>query len=172
MTQKYISFAATAALLATVLFGNYVTDHFGLIPVGFGLTATAGIYLAGATFVLRDTLQDAAGKRVTVVIIAVAAGLSFLVADASIALASAVAFLFAELADLAIYTPLRIRGYIRAAIASNIAGAFVDTVVFLAIAGFPIREAIAGQMVGKLAITAAAVALVVTVRATRQKVAA
>lgn len=83
MTQKYISLAATAALLVTVLFGNYVTDRFGLIPVGFGLTATAGIYLAGATFVLRDTLQDAAGKRVTVAIIAVAAGLSFLVADAS-----------------------------------------------------------------------------------------
>ncbi|MEO9249148.1 VUT family protein [Citricoccus nitrophenolicus] len=172
MTKQLIAFAATAALIGAVVLGNYVTDRFGLIPVGFGLTATAGIYLAGASFVLRDTLQDAAGKRVTLVIIAVAAGLSFLVADPSIALASAAAFLLAELADLAIYTPLRRRGYIRAAIASNVVGAFVDTVVFLTIAGFSIQGAIAGQMVGKLVATAAAVVLVVLARAARRKVVA
>lgn len=170
MAQKNIALVVATALLGTVLLANYVTDHFGLIPVGFGLMATAGTYLAGATFVLRDALQDTVGKRRTLAVIAMAAVLSFLVANPAIAVASAVAFLLAELADLAIYTPLRRRGYIRAAIASNIVGALVDTVVFLGIAGFPIQDAIAGQMVGKLAVTAFAVALVAVVRAARPKV--
>jgi uncharacterized PurR-regulated membrane protein YhhQ (DUF165 family) len=158
----------TAAFLACILAANYVTTAYGMIPVGFGLMATAGTYLAGMTFVLRDSLQDAAGKRWTLAAIAAGAALSFAVADPFIALASAVAFGLAELADLAIYTPLRKRGYIRAAIASNIVGAIVDTVIFLWIAGFPIMDALLGQMVGKLLITLAVVVIVAAARAVRK----
>lgn len=156
---------APFAFLGCILAANYVTSEYGMVPVGFGLVATAGTYLAGLSFVLRDSLQDALGKRWTLAVIVVGAALSFLVADPFIALASAVAFALSEGADLAVYTPLRKRGYVRAALASNVVGAFVDTVAFLAVAGFPIRQAIAGQMVGKLAITAAVVGLVVIVRA-------
>lgn len=161
--------AITAAFLACILAANYVTTRFGMVPVGFGLVATAGTYFAGLTFVLRDSLQDAAGKRWTLAAIAAGAALSFLVSDPFIAVASAVAFGLAEVADLAVYTPLRKRGYVRAAVASNIVGSLIDTVVFLWIAGFPILAALPGQMVGKLLITAAAVALVVIIRA-RKKV--
>lgn len=157
--------ALSLAFLGCIVAANYVTTRYGMVPVGFGLMATAGTYFAGLSFVVRDSLQDSAGKRWTLAVIALGAGLSFLVADPFIALASAVAFGLSEVADLAIYTPLRKRGYVRAAVASNVVGSFVDTVAFLAIAGFPIRQAIAGQMVGKLAITLAAVALVVIVRA-------
>jgi uncharacterized PurR-regulated membrane protein YhhQ (DUF165 family) len=100
------------------------------------------------------------------------AALSFLVSDPFIALASAVAFGLSELADLAVYTPLRKRGYLRAAIASNIVGAFVDTIAFLTIAGFPVMVALPGQMVGKLLVTAAAVGVVIAVRMARKPVAA
>ena len=100
--------------------------------------------------------------------IAVGAALSFLLSAPFIALASAAAFLLAEVADLAVYTPLRKRGYVRAAIASNGVGSFVDTIAFLTIAGFSIQEALAGQMIGKLIVTAAAVALVVAFRARRK----
>ena len=158
---------AGGAFLATILLANYVTTEYGMVPVGFGLVATAGTYLAGLSFVLRDALQDAAGKRAAVAVIAAGAVLSFLVADPFIALASAVAFLVSEVADLAVYTPLRRKGYVRAAVASNTVGAFVDTVLFLAVAGFPIREAIAGQMVGKVAVTALVVALVMAARGRR-----
>ena len=162
----------TAAFLACIIAANYVTTELGMIPVGFGLVATAGTYFAGLTFILRDALQDVAGKRWTLAVIALGAALSFLVSDPFIALASAVAFGLAELADLAVYTPLRKRGYIRAAIASNIVGSLIDTVVFLAIAGFPIMAALPGQMVGKLAVTALAVIAVAIIRANRQQVTA
>lgn len=163
-----VGVASAVGLLACILAANFVTTRYGIVPVGFGLMATAGTYFAGLTFVLRDSLQDAVGKKWTFAMIAAGAALSFLLADPFIALASAVAFLLAELSDLAVYTPLRQRGYIRAAIASNIVGSFVDTIAFLSIAGFPIQEALAGQMVGKLVVTAAAVALVVAFRAWRK----
>lgn len=164
-----MKYAITAAFLGCILAANYVTTHFGMVPVGFGLIATAGTYFAGLTFVFRDSLQDAAGKRWTLAAIAAGAALSFLIADPFIAIASAVAFGLAELADLAVYTPLRKRGYVRAAVASNIVGAVIDTVVFLWIAGFPIMQALPGQMVGKLLITAAAVAIVVIIRTNRKQ---
>lgn len=166
-TNKPVAIGSAIALLGAVLAANYVTTKFGMVPVGFGLVATAGTYLAGLTFILRDSLHDAAGKRATLAVIAAGALLSFLVADPFIALASAVAFGLSELADLAVYTPLRKRGYVRAAIASNVVGSIVDTVVFLTIAGFPLWAAFPGQIVGKLVVTAAVVGLVLAVRAGR-----
>lgn len=159
--------AAAVGLLACILAANFVTSRYGMVPVGFGLMATAGTYFAGLTFVLRDALQDTAGKRWTLGLIAVGAALSFILADPFIALASAVAFLSSEVADLVVYTPLRKRGYIRAAVGSNIVGSFVDTIIFLTIAGFPMQDALAGQMVGKLVVTALAVVAVVGFRASR-----
>lgn len=169
LTRKNLIAGATAAsgLLLCILAANLVTSRFGFIPVGFGLMATAGTYFAGLTFVLRDLLQDALGKKWVLGMIVVGAALSFLLADPFIALASAVAFLLSEAADFAVYTPLRTRGYIRAAVASNVIGSFIDTVAFLSIAGFPVEEAFAGQMVGKLVMTAAVVVLVLTFRAWR-----
>lgn len=201
-------YAWVAAFLATILAANYVTTELGMVPVGFGLTATAGTWLAGLSFVLRDSLQDAIrqalSRRTTrtvyvpvipghpsggyksaqqpvvirphdldvalrvLAVIAVGAALSFLIADPFIALASASAFLLAELADLLVYTPLRRRGYIRAAVASNVVGTIVDTFVFLWVAGFPIANAWQGQFVGKLTVTAAAVAVVVAYRENRK----
>lgn len=164
MTAKIL---AAAGFLACILAANYVTTQYGMVSVGFGLVATAGTYLAGLSFVLRDAVQDAMGRWAVVPLIVIGAGLSYLVSDPFIALASGVAFLVSELADLAVYTPLRRRGYIRAAVASNVVGAFVDTFLFLSIAGFPL-VGWQGQMVGKLAITAAVVLAVVAVRRTRR----
>jgi uncharacterized PurR-regulated membrane protein YhhQ (DUF165 family) len=163
-----VGIASAVGLLACILAANFVTTRYGVVPVGFGLMATAGTYFAGLTFVLRDSLQDSVGKKWTLAMITVGAALSFLLAAPFIALASAAAFLLAEVADLAVYTPLRKRGYVRAAIASNVAGSFVDTIAFLTIAGFSVQGALAGQMLGKLIVTAAAVALVVVFRARRK----
>ena len=155
-----------AAFLACILAANYVTTEYGMVPVGFGLVATAGTYLAGLTFVLRDAVQDTAGRRMVLVLIVAGAALSYLVSDPFIALASGVAFLVSETADLAVYTPLRRRGYVRAAVASNIVGAFVDTFLFLSIAGFSLT-AWQGQVVGKVAVTGVVVLGVVAYRTRR-----
>jgi uncharacterized PurR-regulated membrane protein YhhQ (DUF165 family) len=163
-----VGVAAAVALLSCILAANFVTSHYGVIPVGFGLMATAGTYFAGVTFILRDAVQDAAGKRWAFAVIAAGAVLSFVLADPFIALASAAAFLASEVADLLVYTPLRKRGYIRAALASNTVGAFVDTIIFLTIAGFPLQNALAGQVVGKLLLTALAVIAVACFRLSRR----
>lgn len=162
-----LRYVAAAAFLGCILAANYVTTELGMVPVGFGLVATAGTYLAGLTFVLRDAVQDTWGKRATFALIVAGAGLSYFLSDPFIALASGVAFLASETADLAVYTPFRRRGYIRAAVASNVVGAFVDTILFLWIAGFPILDALAGQMVGKVAVTLVVVIAVAAARTRR-----
>lgn len=160
---------AGLVFLAAIVVANYLTTHHGLIPVGFGLTATAGTYAAGLTFVVRDTVQDYGGKSLVIALIILGALLSATASGDNanrIALASGVAFLISELADLAVYTPLRSRGYLRAAVASNVVGSAVDTVAFLAIAGFALTgDVFAGQMVAKLAVTVVLVVLVVGARA-------
>jgi uncharacterized PurR-regulated membrane protein YhhQ (DUF165 family) len=85
-------------------------------------------------------------------------GLSWLVADPKFAVASAAAFGLSELADFAVYTPLRKRGWLTAVIASNIVGLIVDSLLFLWLA-FGSLDFLAGQLVGKAWMTALAVVL-------------
>ena len=155
--------AAAAGFLATVVAANWLTERYGMVPVGFGLTATAGTYAAGLSFGLRDALHELAGRWAVVAVIVAGAGLSALISP-QLAFASGVAFLVAETADLAVYDPLRQRQWTVAVIASNLVGALVDTVVFLWLAGFPVRAAIGGQMVGKALMIAPALLIVGWVR--------
>lgn len=134
--------------VACVLLANWLTERYGFVGMGLGFSATAGTYAAGLSFGLRDALHELGGRWVVVLAIVIGAALSAIVSP-DLALASGVAFLLAELADLAVYEPLRRRRWVAAVIASNLVGALVDTVVFLQIAGFPIRDALGGQMFGK-----------------------
>jgi uncharacterized PurR-regulated membrane protein YhhQ (DUF165 family) len=143
---------ACALGFVVVLAGaNVLTSRVGLVPAGFGLAVTAGTYTAGLALALRDTLQDLAGSRVVLATLAVAAACSALTADPRIALASTVAAVVSELADFAVYTALRHRHRILAVAASGLIGALVDSVGFLALAGFPVTTtAIAGQLLVKV----------------------
>jgi uncharacterized PurR-regulated membrane protein YhhQ (DUF165 family) len=171
MTARNRGAAVALALtfIGCIAAANYVTSRYGVVPVGFGLTATAGTYLAGITFVARDSVQDLAGRWWVVALIATGALLSYALSAPVIALASGVALACSELADLAIYSPLRRHGYVRAAVASNVAGAVVDTVLFLWVAGFPVLPNVPGQVVGKLVITLAVVTAVALVRVTARR---
>lgn len=143
---------SAVAYAAAVVGANYLTSSYGLVPAGFGLEVTAGTYAAGAALLARDFVQRYGGIRTALAAIAAGTAVSLVLADPRIALASAVAFLAAELVDLAVFTPLRRRGFVRAALASNLASAPVDTLAFLALAGFPITlEAVGGQLLAKLA---------------------
>lgn len=156
-TTTAIGSGAALALLGSIVAANYLTTRYGFVPVGFGLTATAGTFAAGFALAARDAVQDLLGRRVMLAVILLGAALSYLVADPFIALASGAAFLLAEFVNFAIYTPLRARsalgdrGWAAAVVSSNLAGAVVDTVVFLAIAfGWAaVLPALAGQLVGK-----------------------
>lgn len=128
--------AAFAAFVGVVILANWTTAQLGIVH-WFGLTTTAGTWFAGFGFVARDALQETGGWRWVVAAIATGAAVSA-VFSPRIALASAVAFALSECADWAVYSPLRRHGRTRAALASNVVGAVVDTVVFLTVAGFPL----------------------------------
>ena len=132
---------------------NWLTTEYGFVPVGFGLMVTAGTYAAGLALVLRDGIQDTLGLWGVAAAIAVGTALSFLLADPLIALASGVAFCLSELVDSLVYTPLRKRRWRTAIVGSSVAGAVVDTALFLGIA-FGLSaitlSAMTGQLVGKV----------------------
>ena len=124
-----------------------------MIPVGFGLTAPSGVLVIGAALVLRDMVQQLLGIRWALAAIACGVILSALIAPPALVLASAVAFLLSELADLGVYTPLRKKGLALAVLASGVVGSIVDSAAFLLLA-FGSLDYIAGQVVGKLWMTA------------------
>lgn len=77
MTVTAARAAAIAAYAAVVVLANVLTSRYGLVPVGFGLIATAGTYCAGAALGLRDLVQETWSVLGVVVAIALGAALSF-----------------------------------------------------------------------------------------------
>lgn len=158
------------AFVATVYGANWALSRYGIVPIGFGLMAPAGVYFAGLAFGLRDALHEAAGDAWRVwVAAAIGTGalLSYVIEDAvtipgghvPIAVASAVAFGLSELADLAVYQPLREKNWPSAVVASNVVGAIVDSALFLWLA-FGSLAFIQGQVLGKLYMVALAFPIV------------
>lgn len=168
--MKRLGILAAGAFVATVVLANWAVERYGVVPVGFGLMAPAAVYFVGLAFTLRDLVHDHLGRVGVLVAIAIGGAVSALVSPA-FAVASAVAFLLSELADFAIYTPLRERNWLGAVALSNVVGLVIDSVVFLWLA-FHSFEFLPGQIVGKAWMTLLAVAVLALVRSRRQPVAA
>lgn len=148
--------------ILTILLANLAITFIGPVPVGFGLIAPAGVYFAGLAFTLRDLVQDRLGRSWTIAAILIGAAFSALLSP-SLALASGAAFLLSELADFAVYTPLRDRSWIGAVVLSNTIGDLIDSVLFLWLA-FGSFQFLAGQLVGKWWMTALTVSIFVVMR--------
>ena len=148
-SRHWLAVAVTTAYAAAIVSANRLTFRDGLIPVGFGLTATAGTYCAGCALMLRNQVQDLLGRGFVAATILAGAALSALTSP-TLALASGAALATGELIDTALYTPLRRTGWARAVLAASLIGAVLDTVVFLYIAGIPATgRSIAGQLIAK-----------------------
>lgn len=168
-----IGFIALALYALTIPAANWMIGNVGtlciphgpcLIPVGFGLMAPSGVLMVGASLVLRDLVQRTLGWRWGLAAIGVGAVLSWFVGAPGIVIASVAAFVFSELADFAVYTPLAKRQLWLAVLASGIVGAAVDSCLFLWLA-FGSLDLIAGQIVGKvLIVTAASIVIAVSRR--------
>jgi len=152
--------------LLTVPIANWMIGNVGttcipkgpcLIPVAPGLMAPSGVLLIGVALVLRDAVHEYFGSKIVLGAILVGAALSAFVAPAPLVIASGVAFLLSELADMAVYTPLRKKRLVMAVLASGVVGAVVDSAVFLWIA-FGSLDYLAGQVVGKAWMTIGAAA--------------
>lgn len=150
--------ALVAAFAATIPAANWLIGNVGteclpngpcLLPVGFGYYAPSGVLMIGTALVLRDMVQEAGGIRAAFLAIAIGAVLSWFVAPAALVVASVAAFALAELADLAVYTPLRKQRLGLAVLASGAVGSIIDSAVFLWLA-FGSLAFIDGQVLGKL----------------------
>jgi len=119
-----------------------------LIPVAPGLMAPSGVLMIGVALVLRDLVQRRLGVGYSAGAVVAGAVLSALVAPPALVLASGVAFLVSEFADLAVYTPLARRRLVAAVVASSLVGLVVDSIIFLSLA-FGSLDFLAGQVVGK-----------------------
>jgi uncharacterized PurR-regulated membrane protein YhhQ (DUF165 family) len=153
----------TEGITFLVLFGltipvaNYLIGHVGttcvpngpcLIPVLPGMMAPSGVTMIGIALVLRDLVQRRLGAGIAVIAIVAGALLSALIAPRALVIASGTAFLFSELADFAVYTPLARRRLVFAIVASSLVGLVVDSVIFLWLA-FGSLDFLSGQIVGK-----------------------
>lgn len=147
-----------ALYVATIPAANWAITTYGIVPIGFGLMAPAGVLFAGLAFTFRDLVHDSLGRWWTLAAIGGGALLSLVVSDPFVAVASAAAFTVSELADFAVYAPLRRRNWLGAVAASNGAGTVVDSALFLTIA-FGSLAFLPGLVVAKLYMTLLAVAL-------------
>lgn len=160
--NKRIGIAAVLAYVGCIFLANWLITNVGLVPVGFGLMAPAGVYAVGATFTFRDITQAHLGRLAVVLAIAAGAVLSAVLSPA-LALASGTAFLVSELADFGVYTPLRERNWLAAVGLSNTVGLVLDSVIFLWLA-FGSLAFLPGQVVGKAWVTLAAILALTPVR--------
>jgi hypothetical protein len=143
-----------ACFIAVAILANVATAHLGLVSIGLGLSVTAGTFMAGSALILRDALHELLGPFRTYGVIVVAALGAALTAGPTLAVASSVAFAASELVDAAVYTALRPGSRAFAVLGSGAAGLAVDTVAFLALAGFPLTaKTLAGQFLVKGALT-------------------
>lgn len=120
--------------IAAIVVANIGFTYIPMIPLPFGEMFAPMSLLVGFVFVLRDFAQKELGHKVLVAI-AVGIGLSYVLADPFVAVASAAAFAISELTDWAIYTaykkPLKDRILISSAISTP-----VDSAVFMLMLGF------------------------------------
>ncbi len=162
----FLAFTLTIPL-ANWMIGNVGTQCVPkgpcLIPVAPGLTAPSGVLLIGVALVLRDLVQRRLGVAYSALAVVIGAALSAWVAPPALALASGVAFLISEIADLAVYTPLARRRLVAAVVASSVVGLVVDSIVFLWLA-FGSLTYLAGQVVGKGWMVLLAIPLIMLLR--------
>lgn len=154
-------YTAVVVYILTIVVANWMTAHYGLVPVGFGLVVSAGTFAAGFALISRDGVQVALGRRVVLVCIVAGALVSGLTSGVALAVASGIAFLVSEMVDFGVFTPLRPRSLPTAVLASSVVSAPVDTVLFLSLAGFGLSwQAVLGQFLVKTALAALVAAFI------------
>lgn len=155
--QTLYGWIALTLFILTVPASNWVIVNVGvvcepngpcLIPVAPGLMAPSSVVVAGMALVLRNVVQAFIGASFSLVAVAIGTLLSALFAEPALVIASATAFCFSELADFAVYTPMRKRFPASSVVMAGLVGSFVDSAIFLSLA-FGSIDFIVGQVLGK-----------------------
>ncbi|WP_078410132.1 VUT family protein [Priestia abyssalis] len=150
--------------LLSIVMANFVTAAFAPLHVGMFIVPM-GTLLIGATFILRDLVQNKYGRKKTYMIIGAAlllsAVASYLHGDTLlIVAASAVSFAVSETTDTEIYTRLRLPMAWRV-FYSGIVGGLLDSIIFVVIALSPLGanflpwEAVPAAIIGQVLVKTA-----------------
>ena len=157
-TSKIEGYVYLALFCLCIPLANWMIGHVGtfcvpdgpcMVPVWPGIAAPSGVLVIGVALVLRDLVQRRLGLTWSLVAIAVGAVISWIISPPNLVLASVVAFLFSELADTLVFTPLQRKGLILAVLASGLIGICVDSLLFLTLA-FGSLNFLGGQIIGKV----------------------
>ncbi|MCD0501939.1 VUT family protein [Bordetella petrii] len=150
-------FVVAVACMGLIVVGSNILVQF---PLNDWLTWGGLSYPVAflVTDVLNRRFGPAAARRVAWVGFAAAVGISVWVASPRIALASGLAYICAQLADIRIFDRLRDRRWWQAPLLSGTAGAVLDTAVFFSVAfaatGMPWVTWMLGDLAIKLAVNA------------------
>ena len=130
--------APFVAAMAIVVAASNVLVQYPVPWFGLGDLLTFGAFTYPFAFLVTDLTNRSFGPRAarTVVIVgfAVAVALSIFLATPRIAIASASAFLVAQLLDVSVFDALRRQAWWRAPLVSSVLGALVDTAIFFGLA--------------------------------------
>lgn len=133
MLQKLIA-PFMLAYIGLVVLINIGFSYVPMVDLGFGLFSPMAI-LVGFVFVIRDFAQRQSGHYVLIAM-AMAAALSFVMADPFVAVASVLAFVASEVTDWGIYTATK-KPFHERVLYSSLISTPIDTAVFLLmISGF------------------------------------
>lgn len=127
--------------LLAIVSANVVTA--GTQPIQIGLfIIPAGSFIIGATFILRDIVQNYIGRKHVYLLILLAMILSaltsYLLGDVLwITFASVLTFLVSETTDTEIYTRLKLPFSLRV-LYSGVVGGFLDSIIFVVVGLSPL----------------------------------
>jgi len=137
--KNAIVFAVLAMCVAVV--ASNILVQYPLHVFGLGDVLTYGAFTYPFAFLINDLTNRRFGaaqaRRVVYAGFAAAVVVSWVLATPRLALASASAFLFAQLLDIAVFSPLRRRQWWQAPLAAAIAGSMLDTILFFSLAFAP-----------------------------------
>ncbi len=119
--------------IALILAINVAFVHVPLIALPNGEMWPPISLAVGFTFVVRDYAQKHVGHNVLWCML-IGCGLSWYFATPELALASALAFAFGELADWAVFTFTK-KPFSQRILYSSLVGAPIDSVIFLSLVG-------------------------------------
>jgi uncharacterized PurR-regulated membrane protein YhhQ (DUF165 family) len=166
-TRLLLGSLAVLGFVACVVGANLAIRHWHTFTI-LGLVMPAGVAFAGMTFSLRDAIREYLHPLWLIPALLAGTLLSWIMTDAvqvpgaplSLALASGLAFALSESIDTLVYEPLRhyYENRIIAVVGSNIVGLVVDSLLFLWLA-FGNVDLLAGQIVGKVAMTVPVIGL-------------
>lgn len=147
--RRYIAFSILAMCVAVTV--SNILVQYPVYWFGLNELLTYGAFTYPFAFLINDLTNrfygPAAARRVVYAGFFAGVFVSWILATPRLAIASSLAFLFGQLLDIVVFTPLRRKTWWKAPLAAALVGSALDTIVFFALA-FSCSFAFIDQMTG------------------------